>query len=353
MAMVFVILAGAMAQAQEASVPPLVNYQGMLTDADGKPLTGTKKIEFNLYDAATGGTKFWGPQIFSSVPLVNGMFNVILGEKDEEKRLITDAFESSGRYLGIKVNDGDELFPRQQILSTPYAIRAEKAGKILQVVHNDGHGDSEIIIDSPLNPAEKRRNLMLTRAKRKTFTTDEYHQMIEAGILREGDRLELIQGEIIQMAAIGSNHASCVGRLTHLFSANFAENAIVWVQNPVCLGKHSEPEPDISLLKPQPDFYASRHPRPEDVLLIVEVADTSLEDDREIKLPLYAKAGIREVWIVNLKASCVEVSTSPSGHKYLNVRVFHRDSVLSLGIFPDAKILVDDIIGQSYPLTAM
>ncbi|QTA90639.1 Uncharacterized protein dnm_067000 [Desulfonema magnum] len=136
MAMVFVILAGAMAQAQEASVPPLVNYQGMLTDADGKPLTGTKKIEFNLYDAATGGTKFWGPQIFSSVPLVNGMFNVILGEKDEEKRLITDAFESSGRYLGIKVNDGDELFPRQQILSTPYAIRAEKAGKILQVVHN-------------------------------------------------------------------------------------------------------------------------------------------------------------------------------------------------------------------------
>jgi len=118
-----------MAQAQETSVPPLVNYQGMLADADGKPLTGTKKIEFNLYDAATGGNKVWGAQVFGSVPLVNGMFNVILGTTDTEGRSIAEAFGGKDRYLGIKVDDGSELAPRQQILSTPFAIQAEHAVK--------------------------------------------------------------------------------------------------------------------------------------------------------------------------------------------------------------------------------
>ncbi|RLC09237.1 MAG: hypothetical protein DRI57_22495 [Deltaproteobacteria bacterium] len=124
LAMVFVMLAGVMAQAQGASVPPLVNYQGMLTDASGKPLTGSKKIEFSLYDAATNGNKVWGPQIFSSVPLVNGMFNVILGTTDTEGRSITEAFGGKDRYIGIKVDDGAELAPRQQILSAPFAIAA-------------------------------------------------------------------------------------------------------------------------------------------------------------------------------------------------------------------------------------
>jgi len=191
---------------------------------------------------------------------------------------------------------------------------------------------------------------MLAKAKRKMFTTDEYHYMIEAGVLREDDRLELIQGEIFEMAAIGSYHASCVGRLTRLFSANFSEDVIVWVQNPVCIKQHSEPEPDVSLLKPRSDFYAGRHPEPKDVMLIVEVADTSLEDDRDMKIPLYAKAGIREVWIVNLKASCVEVYTNPLSGEYRNVRIFRKGSVLSPGIFPDTEINVDDIIGQSYPM---
>ncbi|OQX23631.1 MAG: hypothetical protein BWK80_24950 [Desulfobacteraceae bacterium IS3] len=121
-AMVFVLLTGTMAQAQ--SVPPLVNYQGMLTDASGKPQTGTKKLEFNLYDAATGGSKVWGPQVFDSVPLVNGMFNVILGTTDAGGKSIADAFSAKDRYLGMKVDSGTELVPRQQILSTPFAIRA-------------------------------------------------------------------------------------------------------------------------------------------------------------------------------------------------------------------------------------
>lgn len=123
LAMVFVVLAGAMA-AQAQSVPPLVNYQGMLTDAAGKPQTGTKKLEFNLYDAATGGNLVWGPQVFTSVPLVNGMFNVILGTTDAGGKSIADAFSAKDRYLGMKVDGGTELVPRQQLLSTPFAIQA-------------------------------------------------------------------------------------------------------------------------------------------------------------------------------------------------------------------------------------
>ncbi|MCK5355243.1 MAG: hypothetical protein KAJ63_09005 [Methyloprofundus sp.] len=116
-------------------VPPLINYQGMLTDSEGKPLAnGTKKLTFNIYDEA--GVKKWGPQVFPSVPIINGYFNVILGPvktdangvPDQNSLSILDAFNSSNRFLGITVDNGVEIMPRQQILSTPYAIKAEKAG---------------------------------------------------------------------------------------------------------------------------------------------------------------------------------------------------------------------------------
>ncbi|QTA90594.1 hypothetical protein [Desulfonema magnum] len=134
---IVVFLASLAAQAQETSVPPLVNYQGMLTDADGKPLTGTKNLEFNLYGASTGGDPVWGPQIFKDVPLVNGMFNVILGTTDTEGRSIAEAFGGKDRYLGIKVDGETELVPRQQILSTPFAIQAEYAVKAEHAVTAD------------------------------------------------------------------------------------------------------------------------------------------------------------------------------------------------------------------------
>ena len=141
LAMVFVMLAGVMAQAQATSVPPLVNYQGMLADADGKPLTGMKKLEFNLYDTAIGGSesKIWGPQIFSSVPLVNGMFNVILGTTDTSGKSIAEAFGAKDRYLGIKVDDGAEIAPRQQILSAPFAISSKSANDSYLVQGYDLH----------------------------------------------------------------------------------------------------------------------------------------------------------------------------------------------------------------------
>jgi len=121
------ILTCFISHAQANSVPPLINYQGMLTDANGTGLAGVKKLEFNLYDSATSGNKVWGPQIFSNVPLMNGMFNVILGTTDTEGRSVADAFGSGERYLGIRVGDGQEIAPRQQILSAPFAIQAVKA----------------------------------------------------------------------------------------------------------------------------------------------------------------------------------------------------------------------------------
>ena len=123
-AMILVLTACGLVCAQ--SVPPLVNYQGLLTDANGQGLQGTTNLEFNIYDAAVGGSNVWGPQIFSSVPVINGQFNVILGTTDTGGRSIADALSESQRFLGIKVDDGPEIAPRQQILSTPYALQAEK-----------------------------------------------------------------------------------------------------------------------------------------------------------------------------------------------------------------------------------
>lgn len=193
---------------------------------------------------------------------------------------------------------------------------------------------------------------MTANVRRKMFTTDEYHRMTELDILGEDEHLELIRGEIVFMAsAIGSRHAACVNRLNQMFVANFAGKAIVHVQNPVRIGEHSEPEPDIALLKPRPDFYAEAHPGPEDVLLIVEVSDSSLEYDRETKLPLYASAGIREAWIVNLKEGCVEVYTNPSEQGYDMLRKFRKGTTITPVSFPDVHISVDEIVGGKYPLS--
>src|ERR1051325_266182 len=122
--------------------------------------------------------------------------------------------------------------------------------------------------------------------------------MGKAGILKAGDRVELIEGEIIQMPPIGSRHASCVGRLTRLLVPALRDRAFVYVQNPVRLDELSEPVPDLAVLKPRPDDYSTGHPRSGDTLLVVEVSDTTLSYDRGRKLPLYARQRVQEVWIV-------------------------------------------------------
>jgi len=179
---------------------------------------------------------------------------------------------------------------------------------------------------------------------RRTFTAAEYYQMAQVGILSEDDRVELLEGEIIQMSPIGSRHAACVDRLNMLFSVRLGPKAIVRVQSPIHLSEDSEPEPDLVLLEPQPDFYAQAHPEPGDVLLLVEVAETSVEYDRQMKTPLYAQGGIAEAWLVDLVGECIEVYRSPSQQGYGEIWRRWPGQRLAPHAFPDLDLAVDEIL---------
>jgi Uma2 family endonuclease len=183
--------------------------------------------------------------------------------------------------------------------------------------------------------------------KRRPFTTEEYHRLLQAGILREDDRVELIEGEILEMSPIGSRHAAAVKRLNHLFHELLKGKALLGVQDPVRLGPYSEPQPDLTLLRPRPDFYRESHPGPEDVLFLVEVMDTSQAYDREVKLPLYAKAGIPEVWLVDLEAHRLEVYRKPTPEGFAEAQVLGPEETVAPLHFPEARLPVALILGVS------
>jgi Uma2 family endonuclease len=170
--------------------------------------------------------------------------------------------------------------------------------------------------------------------------------MIETGILAEDDRVELIEGEILTMAPIGPRHAACVNRLVALLSGVPArERFALSVQNPISLpSAASEPQPDIALLVPPLSRYDERHPGAQDVLLTVEVADTSAVDDRMNKLPVYARAGISEVWLVDLSNRTIERYRSPSPAGYMDVARFGRTQTISPAALPEIAIIVDQIL---------
>jgi len=180
---------------------------------------------------------------------------------------------------------------------------------------------------------------------RKLFTVSEYHTMVDAGILREDERVELIEGEIWEMPPIGSPHAGGVNRLTALFTSRLGSRAVVAVQNPAFLSDFSEPQPDLLILRFRDDFYAREHPRPEDILLLIEVADSSLDFDRRIKSNLYARHGIPEVWLQDLKNGALLVHRDPSPQGYRDVKILHRGERLSPLAFPDLVIEVDALLG--------
>lgn len=186
---------------------------------------------------------------------------------------------------------------------------------------------------------------MSVQVLRRRFTADEYHRMSDSGILTEDDRVELIEGEIAEMAPIGSRHQACVDRLNELFSRHMAQRAVVRVQGPVRLGEHSEPQPDLALLQRRPDFYAASHPHPQDILLVVEVADTSADYDREVKLPIYSRYGIPEVWLIDLQDESVLVFREPSTKGYESAQTLRRRSVFSPQAFPDLELTVDNVLG--------
>lgn len=187
---------------------------------------------------------------------------------------------------------------------------------------------------------------MALELKRRRFTVDEYHQMAQAGILDEDDRLELIDGEIVEMTPIGARHAECVDRLTDLFFHTLGNAARVRVQNPVRLDEHSEPQPDIALVHRKPGLYASGHPTPEDIFLLVEVAETSSEPDRRVKVPLYARSGIPEVWLVDLEQETITAYLDPSSDGYRTAQVFRRGESLAPSAFPDRPISINDILPE-------
>jgi Uma2 family endonuclease len=185
---------------------------------------------------------------------------------------------------------------------------------------------------------------MLVQLDRRLFTVTDYQRMIETGILQEGDRCELLNGEIVKMATIGRKHAAVVNRINKLFSRILQEAIIVSVQNPIELGAFSQPEPDIALLRWQDDFYESGHPQAQDVYLLIEVADTTLESDRAIKLPIYAQTGISEVWIVNLQDLQVEVYRSPIEDTYSVSQILTAGQMLTISGLPDVAIEFNEIL---------
>jgi Uma2 family endonuclease len=187
---------------------------------------------------------------------------------------------------------------------------------------------------------------MTVQLARRLFTVDEYYRMAEAGIFDEDDRVELIEGEIIEMVPIGSRHAGVVKRLIALLSGLISDDkAILSAQDPVRLNDLSEPEPDVALLRPRPDFYTESHPEPQDVLLVIEVADSSAESDRLIKVPLYARAAIPEVWVVDVNADVIDMYRSPSSGSYLFHAGASRGDTISPEALPEVRLKVSDILG--------
>jgi Uma2 family endonuclease len=186
---------------------------------------------------------------------------------------------------------------------------------------------------------------MSVKMQRRLFTVQEYHLMGEAGILSEDDRVELIEGEIVQMAAIGTRHASSVKRLIAVFSDLERKRAIIGAQDPIQLTERTEPQPDVVLLQPRADYYATAHPVPSEVLLLVEVSDSTIDFDRDVKVPNYARSGIQEVWLWDLDANCLEVYRDPTANGYTSIQKIERGEMVSPLAFPDFEVSVDFILG--------
>ncbi len=175
---------------------------------------------------------------------------------------------------------------------------------------------------------------------RHHFAVEDYHLMAKSGILTEDDRVELIKGEIVAMSPIGIRHMSCVNRLNMWLAPLLAGKAIVSVQNSFRINNYSESQPDVTLFRHRDDFYAQELPKIQDALLVIEVSDTTLKYDRKVKLPLYAKAGISEVWIVNIAA--LERYTKPADGKYTEKQVLQSGASASV---LDITVPVKNILG--------
>ena len=185
--------------------------------------------------------------------------------------------------------------------------------------------------------------VMLTQTAHR-FSVQDFYRMAETGVLRPDARVELLDGQIIDLSPIGPLHGSVVKRLIRHFQSSAGRRWTLSVQDPLHLDDHSEPQPDLMLLLPVSDDYASGHPRPDDVYLLVEVADGTVDFDREEKLPLYARAGVPEVWIVNLAEEQVEVYREPSFGRYSAITIISKEEAVAPAAFPDMQIQVGALL---------
>jgi Uma2 family endonuclease len=176
------------------------------------------------------------------------------------------------------------------------------------------------------------------------ISVDEYERMGEAGIFSPDARLELLEGGIYEMSPTGSRHAACVKFLSNLLTRQFGDR-IISTQDPIRLDDFSEPQPDIALLRWRDDYYRDAHPQPADVLLVIEVADSTLNSDRSYKLPLYAKAGITEAWLVNLPDETIELYAEPSNGTYQLTKEFKRGEHAQAHTIESFRVEVAAVIG--------
>jgi Uma2 family endonuclease len=179
---------------------------------------------------------------------------------------------------------------------------------------------------------------------RLRFSVDEYYRMIELGMLKDYEKAEIIEGELIKKMPIGERHAYVVDVLNRFFVKNVPDSVLVRIQNPIRLSDYSEPEPDLALADLR-KYDGKRHPRPSEIILIVEVSDSTLKYDRDVKLALYAEAEIPEIWIVNLPNDIIEVHQKPSVGIYQLAKIFKRGEIVTSEVLPDLSIAADEILG--------
>ena len=190
---------------------------------------------------------------------------------------------------------------------------------------------------------------MVMEMARRRFSVKEYFLMADACVFGEDDRVELVDGEFVDMTAIGSLHAGCVMCLTTLFAQKAGDRVFVNVQNPLQLDQITVFQPDLAILIPRDDFYMDSHPTPKDVLLVIEVSDSSVDYDRNVKIPKYALAGVPEVWQVNLVYGFVDTFSDldPTTVRYRSVARYSHSQPITPTLLPDVTLEVDKILRQS------
>ena len=182
--------------------------------------------------------------------------------------------------------------------------------------------------------------------RRHRITVDEYYRMAEIGLLAPDARVELIEGEIIDMPPIGSEHASVVDQLTQLLVHAVGERGIVRVQSAVRLSRITEPEPDVAVLVPRADFYRHAHPSGSEILLLIEVSDSTLRFDCDVKVPLYARNGVAEVWIVDLQSRCLLTHAGPAEGRYRSRATIDRPQTMPISALPGVTLDLSKLLSD-------